>query len=274
MELIQDRKNRSLKLSQKKATGELLQEFGMTSAKPRSVPIGVGEKRTREGEPLNTEEFPYSKLVGSLLYLSNCTRPDIAQACGVLSRFMSCLTVEHWRLAKSVLSYLPRTAESGIVFGGSKLKLRGYCDANYAGDINTRRSTSGYVFMIEEGAVSWASKLQPTVAFSTVEAEYMSAAFATKEALWLKKLCGDLDIECDGAQVFCDNQGAIRLVKHPIASQRSKHIDVSHHFVRERVMRREVSFEYCSTDVMATDFLTKAVAPNKFELCCNLIGLP
>lgn len=273
MEVTRDRTAKTIRLTQKRATSDLLEEFGMTSAKPRVIPMGVGEKATREGQPLDTEEFPYSKLVGSLLYLSNCTRPDIAQSVGVLSRFMSSPTVEHWRLAKGVLSYLAGTVGLGIEFGKGELQLGGFCDANHAGDIDTRRSTTGYVFILGGGAVSWASKLQPTVAFSTVEAEYMSAAFATKEALWLKKLCLDLGLKQAEVKIWCDNQGAVKLTKHPIASQRSKHIDVTHHFVRERVLRKEVTFEYCPTEVMAADFLTKAVAPNKFETCCNLIGL-
>jgi hypothetical protein len=186
---------------------------------------------------------------------------------------MSCPTVEHWRLAKAVLNYLVGMTDVGLEFGGTTSKLEGYCDANHARDVDSRRSTTGYVFTLNGGAISWASKLQPTVAFSTVEAEYMSAAHATKEALWLKKLCNNLDLKCEGVPIECDNQGAIKLVKHPIASQRSKHIDVSHHFVRERLLRKEVSFEYCLTDRMPADFLTKALAPSKFEVCCKMVGV-
>jgi hypothetical protein len=273
MEVNRDRTRRTLKLTQKRATADLLGEFEMQSARSRRVPMGPGEKVQREGEPLNTEECPYSQLVGSLLYLANCTRPDIAQAVGVLARYMSCPTVEHWRLAKAVLSYLVGTTDVGLEFGGKTSELEGYCDANHPGDLDSRRSTTGYVFTLNGGAISWASKLQPTVAFSNVEAEYMSAAHAIKEALWLKKLCNDLDLKYEGVPIGCDNQGAIKLVKHPIASQRSKHIDVSHHFARERVLRKEVSFEYCATDRMPADFLTKALAPSKFELCCKMVGV-
>jgi hypothetical protein len=161
-------------------------------------------------------------------------------------------TREHLRLARGVLSYLAGTPELGIVYGEGELTLKGFCDANYAGDNDTRRSTTGFVFTLGGGAIAWASKCQLTVACSTVEAEYMVAAFATKEALWLKNLCGDLGIECSTVQMACDNQGAIKLSKHPIASQRSKHIDVVHHFVRERVMRREIAFDYCATDRLLT----------------------
>jgi hypothetical protein len=172
-----------------------------------------------------------------------------------------------------VLSYLAGTTDVGLEYGSKPLGLEGFCDANHAGYIDSRRSTTGYVFTVAGGAVSWASKLQPTVAFSTLEAEYMAAAHATKEALCLKKLCNDMDLKSEGVLIQCDNVGTIQLVKHPIASQRSKHVDISHHFVRERVLRKEIWFEYCSTDWMAADFLTKALAPAKFESCCKMCGI-
>jgi hypothetical protein len=193
---------------------------------------------TKEGEPLDTKRFPYSECVGSLLYLSVCTRPDIAHAVGALARYMAGPTEAHWRAALGVVRYLAGTAEDGVTFGGSEETLIGYCDADYAGDVDTRRSTTGYVFLMYGGAVSWSSRLRPTGAASTVEAEYLSAVQAVKEALWFRKLGGDLGLDLGTVQIYCDNQGAIRLLKHPIASQRSKHIDVIHHFARERVARK------------------------------------
>lgn len=150
----------------------------------------------------------------------------------------------------------------------------GYCDADYAGDVDSRRSTTGYVFTMMGGAVSWSSKLQPTVAASTTEAEYMSAASAVKEALWLRKLLGDLGM--DGLHpltILCDNQATIKLLVNPIVSARSKHIDVLHHFARERVARQEVKFEYCGTEDMMADCLTKAVPEHKLATCCRGMGL-
>lgn len=274
MEIERDRVNKTLKLTQKRSIKDLLTEHGMADAKARATPMSPAEKPTREGEELDVSAFPYSRLIGSLLYIANCTRPDISQAVGVLSRFMSRPTRDHWKMARAVLSYLAGTPEVGLNFDGTEgLELKGFSDANHAGDIDTRRSTTGYVFILGGGAVSWASKCQPTVACSTVEAEYMAAAFASKEALWLKKLFADLNIECETVQIGCDNQGAIQLSKHPIASQRSKHIDVSHHFVRERIMRREIEFRYVSTERQAADFLTKPVSAHKFELYRSLIGL-
>ncbi|GAQ84380.1 hypothetical protein KFL_001870020 [Klebsormidium nitens] len=129
-----------------------------------------------------------AKCVGSLLYLSVCIRPDIAQAVGALAHFIAGPTKERWRAALGVVRYLAVTAKGEVTFGGSGETFIPYCDADYAGDVDTKRSTTGYVFLMYGGAVSWSSRLQPTVAASTVESEYMSAGQAVKEALWFRKL--------------------------------------------------------------------------------------
>lgn len=136
-----------------------------------------------------------------------------------------------------------------------------------------RKSTTGYAFMLGRGAVSWSSKRQPTVAVSTTEAEYMSAAHATKEALWLQLLLSELGSPAQTIVIRCDNQGAIKLLKNPVISQRSKHIDVIYHFVREHVESQDVLFEYVSTQDMVADVLTKPVPKAKHELCCNELGM-
>jgi hypothetical protein len=273
MEITRDRAARTLKLTQARLTGELLGRYGLDGACAHSVPLAAGEKLTKEGDLLDTQRHPYSELIGSLLYLSVCTRADVAQAVGALARYMSTPTEAHWAAALGVVRYIAGTAQYGFVFGGSDIPLEGYCDADYAGDTDSRRSTTGYVFLMFGGAVSWSSRLQPTVAASTVEAEYLSAAQAVKEALWLRKLGKDLGIDFGTVEVLCHNQGAIQLLKHPIASARSKHIDIIHHFARERVARKEVSFKYCRSKEQKADILTKALTPQKFKKCRNEIGI-
>jgi hypothetical protein len=128
------------------------------------------------------------------------------------------------------------------------------------------------VFVLNGGAISWSNRLQPIVAISTAEAEYMYIASATKEALWLKKLFIDFGINVLPVQMLCDNQAAIKLIKHPIASMRSdKHIDVQHHFVRERCARGEVVLQYCATGETVADCMTKVLPLFKFEKC--LLGM-
>jgi hypothetical protein len=166
-----------------------------------------------------------------------------------------------------------KTADYDLTFGGSSETLVGYCNTDYAGDLDSRRSTTGYVFLMFGGAVSWSSRLQPTVFVSTVEAEYLSARQAVKEVLWFRKLGADLGLNLGHVQIYCDNQGAIQSLKHPIASQRSKHIDVIHHFARERVACKEVNIIFCRTEDMKADILTKALAPGKFKECRKEIGI-
>jgi hypothetical protein len=192
---------------------------------------------------------------------------------GVLAQYMSAPTEAHWRVALGVVRYLAVTATCGLTYGSGGPELRAYYDADYAGDVDSRRSTTGYVFVMHGGAVSWSSRLQPTVAASTVEAKYMGAAAAVKEALWFRKLARDIGLKLGGVQILCDNQGAMKLLKHPIALQRSKHIDVLHHFAREWVARREVEFVYCPTGEMAADSPTKAVPIGKFKKCCEMVGI-
>lgn len=269
------RKEGWIKLSQRKAVSDMVAKFGMGDAKTKSTPLSVSTRITQEGSRgVDKSKCPYTELVGGLLYIAGCTRPDIAHAVGALSRYMSRPTEHHWSLAKGVLRYLSSTIDQGIVYTKGAGSLVGYCDADYAGDVDTRRSTTGYVFTLLGGAISWSSKLQPTVALSTAEAEYMAAASAVKEALWLRKLIIDLEYgNSHPVLIRCDNQAALKLLVNPIVSARSKHIDVLHHFARERVARREVRFEYCSTDRMIADSFTKAVPEHKFVLCCQGMGL-
>jgi hypothetical protein len=148
MEIERKRDEGTIKLSHKKLTGEILNRFKMSEAKGRSVLLSQGEKLTRDGEPLDTDEHHYQELIGSLLYLSVCTRPDIAYAVGALSRYMSAPTTDHWRAAMGILRYLAGTRDLGIVFGKGGLIPEGYVDADYAEEVDTRRSTTGYVFIL------------------------------------------------------------------------------------------------------------------------------
>jgi hypothetical protein len=274
MEIARDRAAGTLMLSQKKYAEEVVSRFGMLDARPVSVPLSPACKLTKgEDTPLDVAEYPYREVIGSLMYLSVCTRPDISQAVGALARYMSAPQKQHWDAARQVLRYVKGSTGFGITFGGGDRGLKGYCDADYAGDLDTRRSTTGYVFMLHGGAISWSSRLQPTVAVSTAEAEYMSAASAVKEALWLRKLLDMFGMDVTPVHMFCDNQAAIKLIKHPIASMRSKHIDVQHHFVRERAARGEVVFAYCATVEMVADCMTKPLPVGKLMKCLEGMGV-
>ena len=248
---------------------DLLEKFGMTHAAPKSIrlaPSAVLEKAAAASEEL-PKGNRYAELVGGLMYLAIATRPDIMFAVGALARFMSAPTAAHWNLATGVLRYLVGTATQGLVYTRGQGDVIGWCDSDYAGDLSKRRSTTGFVFTYNGTAVSWASRLQATVAVSTVEAEYMAASFATKEALWLRKILSEMGVEVGTMCMQGDNQGAIACTENAISSIRTKHIDVQHHFVRQRVERGEVQFHYCPTSRMVADALTKAVPEDRFVRC-------
>jgi hypothetical protein len=245
---------------------------------------GLKIGRTVEGEELDTSQYPYSEVVGSILYLAHCTRPDISFAVAVLARHMHKPAMQHWETAMELMRYIKGTMGVGITYGGgggdgaagaAGHQLMVYGDADWAGDISSRRSTTGFAVVMNGGAISWKSKLQPTVAASTLEAEYMAAASATKEALWVRKLWVDLGMGLGRAPVVikCDNQGAISQIKNPITSARSKHIDVMHHLVRDRAARGEIVMAYCPTKQMWADILTKALAAEAFRACRAGLGL-
>jgi hypothetical protein len=186
---------------------------------------------------------------------------------------MSRPTEAHWAAAKGILRYLLGTSEKGLVFAPSRVGLIGYTDADYAGDIHTRRSTTGHVFVLNSAAISWSSRLQVTVAASTAEAEYMAAASSVKEALWLRTLLSELRLISGPVPIMTDNQACLALLKNPLTSQRAKHIDVQYHFARERVVRNEVSFEYIPTSEMVADCMTKALPRPKFLFCIDAMGM-
>ncbi|GLI71656.1 hypothetical protein VaNZ11_016937 [Volvox africanus] len=269
IEVVRDRGTRSIKISQKRYALDLVQKFGLVDAKPDLIPMQPNRAllNTRDIDEEEQEPFQdatqYRSLVGSLMYLADCTRPDIAQVVNKLSQYMSKPMPVHWEAARGVLRYVKGTAAYGITYSRDE-PLFGYADAEWASDRDNRRSTTGYVFMLHGGAVSWKSRLQPTKAASSVEADYLSASSVTCEAMFLRKLLIDLDYPVKAVRIWDDNQGAISLIRNPITSFRSKHIDVQYHFVRERELFGYVVFEYCPTERMVADMLTKPLPEAQF----------
>jgi hypothetical protein len=182
---------------------------------------------------------------------------------------------------KRVLRYLNGTKDHKLIYGGSNMPkelpmFTGYCDADWASNIDDRRSITGYVFMLCGGAVSWQTKKQPTVALSSVEAEYMAANQATKEATWVRSFLQELgiaNITSSPTVIFSDSQGSIALVKNPEYHSRTKHIDVQHHFVREQSALGVVVFKYVGTEDMVADVLTKSLAKFKHQQMIQLMGI-
>ena len=243
---------------QTKFAADILEKFGMKKSNRVKTPQDPGLMLAKGmcGGGCNHEQtmanVPYRNAVGCLMYLMVGTRPDLAVAVGVLSHFASDPCPTHWQALKRVFRYVQGTKTHGIEFQAKEQEgIEGYSDADWAGDVDTRRSTSGYAFMMNGGCISWRSKKQRTVALSSTEAEYMARFEATKEAVWLKMFLGELgEMASDEAiKMYEDNQGSIALAKNPEFHKRTKHIDIRYHFVREKVESGEVVLEYCPTQI-------------------------
>uniref|UniRef100_A0A2N9I8F7 Integrase catalytic domain-containing protein n=1 Tax=Fagus sylvatica TaxID=28930 RepID=A0A2N9I8F7_FAGSY len=197
------------------------------------------------------------------------------QEVSTVSRYMANPGREHWNAVKWIFRYLKGTAEHGILFSrqpGTN-SVVGYVDADYAGEVDDRRSTTGYVFTLSGGPICWKSTLQSIVAMSTTEAEYMAVAEAAKEALWLKGLVKELGLNQGGVQMHCDSQSAIYLAKNQVYHARTKHIDVRFHKIRELIVTGDIVLEKVHTSENAADMLTKPVTTAKFKHCLDLVNV-
>ncbi|KAH9705989.1 hypothetical protein KPL70_012076 [Citrus sinensis] len=255
MEIRRDKKNGSVWLTQKSYLKKVLERFGMDDkTKPVCTPLAPHFKLSSSSCPRSQEEcdymarVPYASVVGSLMYAMVCTRPDISQAVSMVSRYMHNPGKNHWLAVKWILQYLYGTIDVGLLFKKDcGQQCVGYCDSDFTGDLDKRRSTMGYVFTLGGGSISWRSILQSTIALSTTEAEYMAATEAVKEAIWLKGLLGDLRVIQENIVVFCDNQSAIFLAKNQTYHARTKHIDVKYHYVREIIEGGDVLLKKIDT---------------------------
>jgi hypothetical protein len=261
----------TIKVHQRTLTADLVRRYGLLDCRPSSTPLPPGTVLSAATRPSPREG--YGSLIGSLLYLAVCTRPDIAHAVGVLARYSACAADEHWAAARAVLRYLSGTVHLGLTYSKAREPMFGYCDADYGGDKGTSKSTTGYAFILSGAAVAWSSRLQQVVAVSTAEAEYMAAKAAVQEALWLKLLSLELQQPVPCMSIKCDNQAALMMLKNPMITARAKHIAIHYHFARERVARGEVQFEFVQSNNNAADCLTKALPADAFKKCRLLLGM-
>ena len=267
MQIERDRTRESIFIHQSSYAKKILERFGRMDAKSMSVPCDPGSTLKLLLKEEEVENVPYREAIGSLMFLSIVSRPDISYAVNLVSRFLERHGKQHWLAVKRIISYVAGTIEYGIEYrsGGSDLVLEGYSDADFAGDVETRRSTTGYVFELAGGPVTWASQRQKLVTLSTTEAEYVAASITSREAVWLRKLLSEIECPCkEATTIHVDNQSAIRLMKNPEFHKRTKHIDVRYHFVREKVQAGELNIEYRRTEEQKADIFTKALPRNRF----------
>ena len=260
----------SLVLTQRKYIQELLQRTNMSSCNVVPTPMLPNEKLfLKSGDPLSSEDTTrYRSVVGALQYLS-LTRPDISFSVNRVCQFLSAPTTIHWAAVKRILRYLHSTLDMGLCITktGSSL-LSAFSDADWAGNLDDRRSTGGYAIFFGGNLVSWSSRKQPTVSRSSTEAEYKAVANATAEVIWIQVLLRELGIsQPRPPSLWCDNIGATYLSANPIFHRRTKHVEVDYHFVRERVASRQLDVRFISSKDQVADIMTKPLPTTPY---CNI----
>ncbi|KAL2242583.1 UNVERIFIED_CONTAM: Retrovirus-related Pol polyprotein from transposon TNT 1-94 [Sesamum indicum] len=279
--ITRDRKTSSILLNQKPYLLSVLKKFAMENSKPTAVPLAAHFQLSKnqcpqsESEMQKMSKIPYSNVIGSIMFLMVCTRPDVAYAISCLSRYMSNPGPPHWEALKWLLRYLRGSENVGIKFSkhSTHAHLIGYVDSNYANDRDSRKSTTSYMFTFCNSCISWKSQLQHIVALSTTEAEYIATTEAFKEALWLSGLLSEIGFLKEKPVIFSDSQSAIQLCKNPVFHDRTKHIDVRYHFIRDIVGKNEIRLEKISSDENPADMGTKCLPIEKFCKCLKILLL-
>ena len=269
-----DREKGILHLEQRGYADSILSKFRHEAAAPSALPMDPGLRFTKDmcpTTPLDISRMApihphYRQAVGCLMYLMNCTRPDLAFSMSVFSRFLSNPGPRHWTGIQQVLKYLKGTTDFGITYTRSHTwNLLGYCDSDYANDLDSRCSTTGYVLMGGGGPLQWKSKLQPTVSLFVTQAEYQAACALATDNVWLIQLLAELNYSVLlPMPLWSDNQGALDLIDNPVCHDRTKHIETRYHYVRQQVACGNAIFSYVNTKDNIADLFTKPLTSTNF----------
>lgn len=283
MAIHRDPLTKSISLSQKAYLTRVLDRFGMTNCNPRYTPLPSGTVLTTDMSPKDDAERafmqdkPYRQLLGALMWAQAATRPDLSFAIGLLARFQSNPGPAHWKSLLHVLAYVKHTLDYRITYSrslGESIKPTGYVDADFGGDLDTRRSTSGYIYMMSGGPVSWSSKRQQTVALSTTEAEYMAMTRGSQQALWMHNFLSEIGLEQPlPATLHVDNNSSIALAESTKGHSRAKHIDIRHHYIRERVQEGDIEVRHIPSAENLADIFTKPLPRAAHDYLVNRMGL-
>ena len=283
IEIHRNRSCRSLGLSQRAYVDRVLERFSMQLCKPGIAPVCKGDKLSlaqcpqSDIEKAQMKNIPYASALGSIMYAQVCTRPDIAFATGLLGRYQSNPGHDHWVAAKKVMRYLKRIKDHMLIYKHVQdLQLVGYSDSDFAGCQDEKKSTTGYIFKLAGGAVSWKSEKQKLIASSTMQAEFVACFSATTQAIWLRNLIKELtvfDFVDRPIQLYCDSNSAVLFINNNRGLKGSKHMEVKYLTIKEKVQKGDVAVEHISTDDMIADPLTKGLRPCVFERHVINMGL-
>jgi hypothetical protein len=272
MRVTRDRNSRTITLSQEAYVNRILQQYNLEQCNSITIPEPIKDQSqpidgTKPVPLTETQHSIYRSIVGALQYAASTTRVDIAHAVGILSRHLATPAQHNLKAAKQCLRYLSGTTNYGMTFSSNKSTLHSivaYTDASWGNDLADRKSTTGTIIKYNGNIISWLSKKQSTVATSTTEAEYMALGAAVKETLWYQHWIKEVFNVETIPVVYGDNQSAICLSKNDSNHQRTKHIDIAHHFLRDHVYNQRINIQWISTDKQQADLLTKALDIKQF----------
>lgn len=277
-----NRTENKLILCQQDLICKILKIFGMTECKTLNVPVQPKLNLTICSSEIKRCELPYKELIGYLMYLMLCTRPDICFAVTYFSQFQNCYNENHWKQLKCILKYLKCTKNYGLILSKSVANentIETFVDADFANNVNDRKSVSGFVIKVFNNTVFWKSKKQTVVSLSTAEAEYIAMSAALTESIFISQLLEEiLDIPVYPITVYEDNQSCLKMAS-TLETKRSKHIDVRHHFIKDLVSKGRVNLCYIPTNEQIADLFTKSLCFNKFQYfrdkidVCNIAEL-
>ena len=269
-------RNGEISLTQETYIKNLLKKFRLENMKIYATSSDVSvvlEKSSADDSAQLVNVTLYQSMVGSLMYCSLGSRPDIHYAVNAAARYCSEPNQHHLTAVKRIFGYLKGTSNMCLTYQSGTEPLFGYSDSDFARDRDDRKSTTGYIFSLSNAAISWYSGKQKTVSVSTANAEYLALGAAVREGLFLQQLYGEMGITFKPVEIFEDNQAAIAIAKNPVQYSKQKHIDIQHHFIREEVNNRHVKVTYCPTNQMVADILTKPLSRNQFETFRGGLGL-
>ena len=276
LQISRNRPERTITIHQTSYITRVLERFGMLDSRIVHTPLDPSVVLTpsTEEEP-SSLDFPYTAVIGSLMYAAVATRPNISHAIQCLSQFTSKFSQTHITAIKRVLRYLNGTRNLGITYRPTHdPEVLGYTDADWTQDISDRKSTSGYVFLLSGGAISWSSKKQTSIALSTMQAEFVALSHATKDALWLRTLLSDLGFPPSGTiKILCDNQAAISYSHDHQFHARTKHIDITYLHVRDHISGKNIKVSYVPSKDNCADIFTKGLPHPSHSHLISLMGM-
>jgi hypothetical protein len=240
----------------------------MENYNPITTPMELSTKLSRYDEGDEVDENLYRSLIGSLRYLTYI-RPDIMFVVGVASRYMESLRTSHWKAAKRILRYVRGSVDLGLHYlKTNNFKLIGYSDSDWYGDIDDRKSISGFTFYVGDKVFTWLSKKKAIVTLLTCEVEYVAVSLCVNHVIWLRNLLYDLKLpQLEATEIRVDNKSAIELTKNPVHHERSKHIDVRYHSIREHIKEKEVRVTHVPSNDQVVDIFTKALSRPLVKNC-------